>query len=149
MSVEQNKEFIRRYFDEVWNKGNLDKEAEFIGKDAVVHAPPIPGLPPGIAGPLAVVGMFRAAMPDLHVSHDVLFGEGDKMAHHWVARGTHRGAPLFGAPPSGKELQLNGINVFRIVGGKIVERWGSIDTLGVAQQMGLAPDPRRSGPGSR
>lgn len=145
MSIEQNLEFIRRYFDEVWNKGNLDKEAQFISEKVVVHAPPIPGLPPGVAGPLAVVGMFRAAMPDLHVSHDALFGGGNKVAHHWVARGTHIGAPLFGVPATGKEIQLNGINVFRIEGDKIVERWGAIDTLGVAQQMGLAPDPQAGG----
>ena len=139
MSVQENKALVRRYFDTIWNSGELQRESEFVAKDIVVHAPPIPGIPDGIAGPLAIVGAFRAAMPDIHLTQDVLFGGGDRVVQVWTTRGMHSGGDLFGFPASGNELVLTGINVFRVENGKIAERWGSMDLMGLMQQLGVAP----------
>jgi steroid delta-isomerase-like uncharacterized protein len=137
--VEKNKDLIRRYFDAIWNKGEFEREPEFVAQDIVVHQSPIPGLPDGIAGPLQIVGMFRAAIPDIHVEHTLLFGEGNKVVHRWEARGHHTSAPLFSAGITDKEIIMTGINTFRIANGRIVERWGHMDILGLLQQIGLAP----------
>src|SRR5207249_8781881 len=101
VSVEENIQLVRNYFDEIWNKGHLENEAQFVERDIVVHAPPIEGLPAGIAGPLQIVGTFRAAMPDLVLTNEDVFGEGDKVIQRWQTKGTHTGAELFGVPPSG------------------------------------------------
>jgi predicted ester cyclase len=138
-TVKQNEDLIVRYFDTIWNNGQLDREAEFVATDVVVHQSPIPGLRAGIAGPLQIVGMFRASIPDIHLEHTVMFGEGDQVVHRWEARGHHTGAPLFGVEPSGKELIMTGINNFRVADGRIAERWGHMDSLGLLQQLGLAP----------
>jgi len=45
-----------------------------------------------------------------------------------------------GAQPTGKTITLAGINVFRIDGDKIVERWGRLDEVGLLRQLGLIPD---------
>jgi len=139
MSAEENKALIRRYFDTIWNKGEFQREPEFVALDVVVHAPPIPGIPVGIAGPLAIVGTFRAAVPDLHLTQDVVFGGGDKVVQIWTTRGFHTGAALFGFPPKGAELVLTGVNIFRLANGRIVERWGTMDLMGMMQQLGVAP----------
>jgi len=44
-----------------------------------------------------------------------------------------------GVEPTGREIVLRGINLFRVVDGKIVERWGRLDNLGLMQQLGLVP----------
>ncbi len=137
--VEKNMDLIVRYFDTIWNTGQFEREPEFVAKDVIVHQSPIPGLAEGIAGPLQIVGTFRAAIPDIHVDHTVLFGEGNKVVHRWEAKGHHTAAPLFGAIITNKEIIMTGINTFRIEDGHIVERWGHMDILGLLQQLGLAP----------
>jgi steroid delta-isomerase-like uncharacterized protein len=139
MTVNENTALVRRYFDTIWNKGELERETEFVAKDIVVHAPPIPGIPEGIGGPLAIVGTFRAALPDLHLTQDVVFGGDDKVVQIWTTRGTHSGEALFGFPATGKELVLTGVNIFRIEKGRIAERWGTMDLIGLMQQLGVAP----------
>ena len=139
MSVEENKALIRTYFDTIWNKGQFEREPEFVALDVIVHAPPIPGIPDGIKGPLAIVGTFRAALPDLHLTQDVVFGGDDKVVQVWTTRGTHTGEALFGFPADGTELVLTGVNIFRIANGRIAERWGTMDLIGMMQQLGAAP----------
>ena len=82
---------------------------------------------------------FRASLPDIHLTQDVLFAGEDKVVQIWTTRGFHTGAPLFGFPAAGKELVLTGVNIFRLANGRIAERWGTIDTMGLMQQLGVAP----------
>lgn len=139
VTVADNKALVATYFETIWNEGRFDQEPRFVDENVVVHAAPIPGIPSGIAGPLAIVGIFRGAVPDIHVVNDDIFGEGDSVIQRWTARGTHTGTPLFGAPASGEALKITGINEFRIAGGRIVERWGVMDAAGLMQQLGLVP----------
>jgi predicted ester cyclase len=136
-AVEENKKLVRDYFEEIWGKGNYESEPKFVAKDIVVHAPPFP-VPGGIAGPLQIVGIFRAAIPDLKLVHDLMFGEGDKIVHRYTVTGHHTGGELFGVSATGKALEFTGINCFRVADGHIAERWGSIDAIRIAQQLGLA-----------
>jgi predicted ester cyclase len=62
------------------------------------------------------------------------------VAELFTASGTQQGE-LFGAPPSGQEVSMPGINIWRLRQGRIVERWGRLDELGLLRQLGLAPTP--------
>ncbi|MGH3604356.1 MAG: ester cyclase, partial [Pseudonocardiaceae bacterium] len=64
--------------------------------------------------------------------------EDDLVVERFTASGTHTGV-LMGAPPSGRRIVLDGINIFRLDGDRIVERWGQLDTLGLLRQLGLVP----------
>ncbi len=139
MTVEDNKALVEAYFQAIWNEGRFEEESRFVDQDVLVHAAPIPGIPAGIAGPLQIVGTFRAAVPDIHLTNEDLFGERDTVIQRWTARGAHSGAPLFGAPADGTPLAMSGINEFRIQGGRIVERWGVMDAVGLLGQLGLVP----------
>jgi predicted ester cyclase len=81
--------------------------------------------------------MFRQALPDWHANIELLIAEGDIIAELFTASGTHH-AELMGTPPTGKTLTLRGVNIFRIDGDKIVERWGCLDQLGLLRQLGRA-----------
>ena len=116
-----NKEIVRRFSNELWGEGNLGAGDQILAVDLIEHNPR-PGQRPGREGHKQVVALFRTAFPDLHVVTEDLVGEGDRVALRWKAEGTHRG-DLMGLVPTGKRVTLTGIEILRIAGGKIVERW--------------------------
>jgi predicted ester cyclase len=103
----------------------------------VNHDPPF-GASADREGMRAAGSVFRSAFPDWHSELHLLIAEGDLVAEVFTASGTHRG-DVMGVAPTGQEISLRGINVFRIHDGRISERWGRLDDLGFLQQLGLAP----------
>jgi steroid delta-isomerase-like uncharacterized protein len=136
---EENKARSRRFFEEVWGKGNLAVIDELTASNFVNHNAP-PGLPPGLEGLKQFVVMYRAAFPDIQISIDDVIAEGDKVVIRWTARGTNTG-PLFGMPATGKAATVTGITIERKVDGKSVEGWNNFDQLGMLQQLGVIPAP--------
>ena len=75
------------------------------------------------------------ALPDWHSDVHQLIAEGDIVVERFTASGTHTGE-LMGAQPTGKTITLAGIQIFRLQGDKIVERWGRLDEVGLLRQLG-------------
>jgi predicted ester cyclase len=111
-----------------------------VARSAAVRDPPFPGAPDGPEGMRQAAEIFRRAFPDWRSDVQQLIAEDDLVAENFTARGTHRGA-VMGETPTGREVVLRGVNIFRIADGKIAERWGRLDQLGLLQQLGLAPQP--------
>jgi steroid delta-isomerase-like uncharacterized protein len=109
---------------------------EYLSQDFVNHDPPF-GASTDREGMRAAARMFRAAFPDWHSELHLLVAEDELVAELFTASGTHRGE-MTGVAPTGQEVSLPGINVFRVHGGRISERWGRLDGLGFLQQLGLA-----------
>jgi predicted ester cyclase len=107
-SAAGNKELVARYFETIWNRGDFEREPEFVAQDCIVHAPPIPGIPEGIAGPLMIVGTFRAAVPDLRLTNVLLVAGDDRVVQRWIVHGSHTGADLFGVPAQGRSADAVG-----------------------------------------
>ena len=136
MSTEDNKALVRRFFEELWNQGNLVVADELMAPSHVHH---FPGK--DIQGPDGVkqlVSGIRTALPDFHLSTDDVIAEADKGVMRFTIHGTHQGEGM-GLPPTGKRVVYTGIDIFRIADGKIVERWGEVDMLGLLQQLGVIP----------
>ena len=145
MLTETNKTVSRRFLEEVWNKGNLAVLNEIIAKDHVNSGPgTLPGLPTGPEGTKQLVTVYRNAFPDVHFTIDEQIAEGDKVVTRWTAHGTHQGE-LIGIPATGKSSTVTGINVDRVVNGKIAESWGIFDQFGMMQQLGVIPMPELAG----
>jgi predicted ester cyclase len=138
VSIEENKAVDRRYVEEVLNRGRLQAVDELCTPDYVGHVPGF--LPTDREGDKRLVGMLRAAFPDMRCAIQDQVAEGDEVLHRLVCRGTHTGE-LLGVPPSGRPVEVTGMNVNRIVDGKLVESWGVIDMLGLMQQVGAVPAP--------
>jgi predicted ester cyclase len=68
--------------------------------------------------------------------------EGDKVLTRVTLRGTHRREIEEFGPPTGRRIEMKGLSISRIEGGKIVEDWDSYDNLSVMQQLGLVPEQR-------
>lgn len=140
MSTEQNKAAARRFFEEVWNRGNVSALDELMAPDYVDHNPPAPGLPEGREGIRQWVGMVRAAFPDVHFTIDDQIAEGERVVTRWTASGTHQGA-FMGIPASGKRATVTGIGITRYEDGKSAENWLNWDQLALLQQLGAIPTP--------
>ena len=142
MSSETNKAIAHRWYEEVFNTGNLALISELFAPNFVDHDPSNPL--PGLEGLGQLVSMYRGAFPNLHFTIEDELSEGDKLVTRFVARGTHNG-PLMGIPPSGKQAIVTGIDILRFESGKIVEHWGNQDLLGMMQQIGAIPAPAQAG----
>jgi steroid delta-isomerase-like uncharacterized protein len=137
MSTEDNKALVRRFYEEVFNRKNIAAIDEFIAPNVVDHAAP-PGTPGGIEGQKQLIGQYLTAFPDLHFTVEDMIAEGDKVVDRITARGTHQGE-FMGIPPTGKHATVTAIDITRIAGGKFVEHWLEMDTLGMLQQLGVVP----------
>ena len=93
---------------------------------------------PGREGHKYQLALFRNAFPDLRVTIEDTFSEGDKVADRWTGRGTHQGE-LNGIAPTGKRVDCTGIVISRIEGGRIAEDWANFDDLGMMRQLGVIP----------
>jgi steroid delta-isomerase-like uncharacterized protein len=137
MSVEENKELIRRFVDAV-NRGDLSVIDNVVADDFVDHSRPF--LPPGPAGLRAFYEMMGQAVADLRVTLDDVIADGDKVVVRGSATGRHVGE-LMGIPATGHEFMLRLIDINRIANGKLVERWAVQDDLGFMRQLGVIPTP--------
>jgi predicted ester cyclase len=138
---EENKALVRRYFEEIWDKGNLDLIDELFTTNFVRHGPTgTEGEVRGLEGFKGLVTMYRTAFPDLRVPIEDLIAEGDMVVTRWTARGTHQGE-LIGNAPTGNQVTVTGTIVDRVSGDKIEEEWVDYDTLHLMQQIGAVPQP--------
>lgn len=143
MSAEENKAVARRWYEDLFNPGNLDVADEIITQDHAMHDPTLPDLSPGPEGQKQLTRIYRSAFPDAHISVEDLVAEGDMVAVRWTGRGTHDGE-LMGAPASGNRVEVYGITINRISGGRISESWTCYDALGMMQQVGAIPAPEQA-----
>ena len=136
-TTEQNKQIVRAFIAALFTDGDLTAVDRYLDPSFSNHDTPMPGLPEGREGMRTAAEMFRKAFPDWHSDVRHLIAEGDLVSEHFTARGTHQGS-VMGEAPTGGEVRLHGMQIFRIADGKIVERWGVLDQLGLLQQLGLA-----------
>ena len=134
----QNKALVRRWFEQVWNKGRVEAIDELLADRSIVH-----GLGEDMRGPSAFKpfhAAYRDAFPDLvlHIEH--LVAEDDLVAVHWSAKATHSGGGL-GFAATGRPVKFDGMAVVRVEGNKLVEGWNSFDRLGLMQQIGVVTLP--------
>jgi steroid delta-isomerase-like uncharacterized protein len=137
MTTEANKLIAQQYTNELWNRGDLFTADTIMAADFIEHIP-FPGQEPGREGYKQFVSQFRAAFPDVQFTVEDLIAEGDKVTLRWSGQGTHK-AELAGISATGKSVTITGIDIFRIVAGQIVERWGERNTLALMQQLGAIP----------
>jgi predicted ester cyclase len=127
MSVEDNKRIVLRFYEEVVNTGKVDGIGEFISEEYTVsydgarHAVGIEGAADHVVG-------VRKTYPDLHITIERQIAEGEWVVTCITARGTHKGEWL-GMGPTGKPVAFTGVNVDRVVDGKIVEHGGAANLL--------------------
>lgn len=134
---DDNKALIRRWFEEVWNKGREEAIDEMFAEDGIAH-----GLSDETGEPLSgptgfkpFFRMFRDAFPDIQVVVEDTVTEGDKVAARCSVRGKHQSDSL-GFAATNQPTEFTGITIVRVRDGKIVEAWNNFDFMTMRRQLG-------------
>jgi steroid delta-isomerase-like uncharacterized protein len=134
MSTEQNIATQEQAAEKI-NAGDVDGAVDVLfAQDAVDHDP-APGQGAGREGFRTFFHALAAAFPDAHLEPATMVTDDDHVAFAYTLSGTHQGEFL-GTPPTGKRIEVRGLQIGRFENGQIVERWGSTDELGILQQIG-------------
>lgn len=136
-AVDGAKELAHRIADEIWTQHKLDVIDEVVASD-FVGTSPTDGEFRGPAGFRQLVERYISAFPNATMQITEIVAEGDTIAAHWTATGTHTGE-LMGIAPTGRDVTVEGVQFDRIRDGKIVESHGLFDALGLLQQIGAVP----------
>ena len=132
---EQNKALARRFYDEVFNRKNLNAMDELCAADIIDHSA-LPGQGPGLPGLKESFQQFMAGFPDLKATVHEVVAEGDMLVTRFSSVGTHTG-DLMGAPPTGKTVTFRGLDMIRIRDGRAVEAWHEGNDLEVLMSLGV------------
>jgi steroid delta-isomerase-like uncharacterized protein len=129
-TLEDNKAVVSRW-TELWN--SCDPE----GVDDVFADDFYDEQLAGRCGGQVTLDTFRAslraltdAMGHAHFEQHEMIAEGDSVMVRWTVRGVHQG-PIWGIRATGKPLAIEGVNIFRVRDGRIVERRSFVDPAGV------------------
>lgn len=118
------------------NAGNVEAAMETFAENAVDHDP-APTQGPGRAGFKAFFTGLLSAFPDAHIEAEKVVVDDDHVALAYTLTGTHQG-DFEGVAPTGKRIEVRGLQIGRFENAQIVERWGMSDLLGIMQQLGAA-----------
>ena len=138
MAESENKQLIRRYYEEVLNQNRLEVLNELSRPDHVEHNP-LPGQGQGLEGlKQRVTAIKQAFNPRFTLDH--VIAESDKVAVMWTNSGTHQGE-WFGVPATGKTVTIQGIDIHVIRDGRMAEHWDVVDVFSMLVQIGALPAP--------
>ena len=142
---EENKELVRRHFEEIFNQKNLDACDELMAEDYVENAPaPFEQAAPGrVNGPHAMRETARWLIdqfPDITMAIEAIVAEGDIVVVRVLSEGTNLG-PMGPMPPTGKRFSARQSHWYRIVDGKLAEHWVTRDDLTAMLQLGVISPP--------
>jgi steroid delta-isomerase-like uncharacterized protein len=132
-----NTALVRRWFEEVWNKGRAEAIDELFDEEGVAHglADESGAALRGPANFKLFHRRFREAFPDVEVSVDDAVSEGDRVAARCTVRASHQGDTL-GFAATRQPVEFTGMTFARVRGGKIVEAWNNFDFMSMYRQLG-------------
>ena len=131
MSLEENKAIVHRFID-IYNTQKWDLVDDLVAPDYVDHTNHIQGL----EGLKQMMMMGSMAFPDWHETIEDIIAEGDKLWVLLAYTATHTGEWL-GLAPTGNKITTMNVDIYRIVNGKIAERWNVTDNVGLFQPLGV------------
>ncbi|HET7108242.1 MAG TPA: ester cyclase [Candidatus Acidoferrum sp.] len=135
----------KRWFEEVWNQKKSESVTELLAADCVMHGISESGEDVlGTEGFLALHAKLLSAFPDMRFAVHDCFGADDKIVVRWTATMRHTG-PGLGIEATGAEIQLRGIGIARIAGGKVQETWDNWDRMAMFEQIDAAVKAQSAG----
>lgn len=120
------------YANRIWNKKDLKAIDELLDVKIVIHS--LLGDFKGTNAMQKIVQSWLTGFPDLHVDNMAVVCENDRVFIQWKAHGTHTGA-FKGIAPTGRKVNYEGVTIYRINMGKIVEYWAYTDMLHLIEQF--------------
>ncbi len=137
VGIEENKQLLRQTYERWWSAGDLQAVNEMVDPAYIDHSPETNEVSqPGLDGLKELIAKYREGFPDMVETLEDVIAEDDKVVGRFHMRGTHTG-PFLGIAPTGRRVEMTGIDVYRIENGRIVEMWYAEDLLGLVRQLGV------------
>jgi steroid delta-isomerase-like uncharacterized protein len=146
VSTDENKAVVQRWFTDVVSRGDmssLDAICAVCHPDFAMVTGVVDPAPKGIDGLKGLITSLRTAFPDLSATVVEQVAEGDKVVSRVTMSGTHQGE-FMGIPATGKPFTIPGVSIWEVRGGQLISEWVNWDSMGMMQQLGLAPGPAQS-----
>lgn len=102
-----------------------------------------PNQGPGPQGYIDLFTTMRKAFPDMQVDVEQMVADEDNVAFAYTLTGTHKGEYM-GIEGTNRSIKVRGMQISRFRNGKMVERWGSSDELGILKQIGAEVKIRKA-----
>jgi predicted ester cyclase len=131
---EVNKSLVVRYIQEVWHRNRVATLEDFLAPNYQRYLSPLAG-PLSLDGQKQRIAGFRLAFPDVQITIEDIFAEGDRVGFRSIMRGTHQGV-FQGIQPTGKKITVFLLDVIRVENGRFVEHWGGPDLFDLLKQLG-------------
>lgn len=128
---ESDRQLVARFYADVINAKRLDVLDELVADDFIEH-----GSPPttGRDGFRAFLADLVEGLPDVELSVEDWIVEGDRVVARCLVNGTHRGE-LFGYAPTERRIGWSAIHIWRVVGGRLAERWSEANLFAIFEQL--------------
>ncbi len=135
MTLEENKEVVRKYVDEFLVNRDFSRFDRYVAPGFHIHRSAVPEEIRGSEGLSRQMDMFYHAFPNLDVQIKDMVAEGDKVVVRFEAPGTHQNE-FAGIPPTGRDVVWKGLVMYRFTDdGRIAEAWGYWDDYGLLEQL--------------
>jgi steroid delta-isomerase-like uncharacterized protein len=132
---EQNKQLVRRWFEQVWNQQREEAIDEMFAPGGKAYG--FPQANSVLVGPESFKNVHRTflgAFPDLHIAIEEIIAEGDKVAVTWIAKMTHLGEHL-GFPATLKQETLHGASFLTVKGSQIQDGANYMEMRGLIDRL--------------
>lgn len=133
-----NEEAIKRLYEDVWNRDRPDTAKELVHDEYLIHDR---SLAEELRGPelyTTLASETRESFSDLRFAIEDVIAADDTVALRWTMEGTHEGT-LYGVDATGRNVELEAIEINRFEDGRLVETWTQSDQLGIMEQIGALP----------
>jgi predicted ester cyclase len=137
--VRDNEEVVEAFMADVLDGHHGADAAKYLTPDMAWHG----GTVGTVAGSANVTGLMTTvvtSIPDLHTSTQDIFGQGDEVVVRLIVSGTQTG-PLLGIPASGRHVQWDATDLYRLQDGKIAEEWAAEDFTAFLADTGTYKAP--------
>lgn len=127
----ENKALVRHFYKEVYVDWNMAFADEVVSPQFTSHDWPIDAT--GSKAFRDYYAAKRSSVPGARYEVDDLIAEADRVVVRWRLLGTHKG-DFGGIAPTGRPIVLKGIAIYRVRGGKLMERWVVSDLHGLLEE---------------
>ncbi len=140
MAVEENKETVRRFFNDALDKGNVDLLEELFNDNCVFHRNDLNEPAKGLKGIRSIVEKRVQLYRDFETTIQLMIGEGDLIASQQTHTGIHRGefpTPIGTFDVKDRPIMWTSQVFIRFEGEKISENWVARDELALFQYLNI------------
>ncbi|MDO0937281.1 ester cyclase [Streptomyces sp. DG2A-72] len=138
----QDNSWLAHEFVTMVNERNANAVDKLLVEDYIDHNVLIA---PGREGNRAFWVDFFNAFPDITAKAEDVIVAGDRVVGRYSYHGHHLG-PFMGMPPTGREIRMHTIDIWRIEDGRFAEHWDEINLYELLQQLGALPEAGAAAP---